>query len=503
MLRSCDLQVCPSAIIEAQKVLLLQEFIQNPENLRFALGSILAKQLDEKERFNFCFDLFFLGENRFLKTEHPSEDSSLEVNFKDNNLQTTSNAIDSGFGGSIGVSGEGSSGSGTTQSLAPSSVRQEFLRWVSERNRYYANQILNDPNQAGQSIAQNFREEYSDPKTIGKRMRALETDLKRALRMVEDGAPIVSMNDKRIYDLISSSIERAIRDAKIYIVRSETFDKEEMLYAFFWTDEERENVLDQEFREIRVHIDEIKHELTRLGRKLASKERIRRRNEKRGKIDFRRTIRWNLSTGGIPIDLKYRKRRVEDPELLLLNDVSGSTEWISEWFFVVAYAAQKAFHRIRLFEFDSRAVEVTEALKETNLAKALKDRSHPWKNVITDGHSNYHSSFREFLAIAESSITKKTTILILGDCRDWLGMWRVDPRNELGRGIPYSAEVMARIVKKAKSVIIMNPEPPRAWNVGDSVVEHYISAGAKVFHVNNLRKLSQLVFFPKGKLASS
>ncbi len=400
----------------------------------------------------------------------------------------------------MGMMGSGISGQGMGQSLSATSVGQNFLRWVSERNISYAQQILTSSNQAGQLIAQKLREEYTDPKTVGKRMRALDMDLKRALRMVDDSIPVESMTDKGIIELIRSNIERAIRDAKIDIVRLETYDKEEMLYAFFWTEEEREDILDQKFREIRAHIDEVKLHLIRLGRKLASRERRRRRIEKKGKIDFRRTIRGNITVGGTPIKLVYRKRRIEDPELLLLNDVSGSTEWVSEWFFVVAYAAHKAFRKIRFFEFDSTTVEVTEALTEVNISKALKKRTLPWRNVITSGHSNYQTSFRDFLALVDNQLSKKTTILILGDCRDYQGMWHQDPSKLWSRGIPYSAEIMAKIIRKVKSVIILNPEPPRAWNIGDSVVEYYEAAGAKTFHVDNLRKLSQIVFFPKGKL---
>ncbi|MFX1250634.1 MAG: VWA domain-containing protein [Promethearchaeota archaeon] len=496
--------------MDAQKVLQHHEFLQNAETLRYALSSILAKQPEDKEAFNFCFDLFFLGETRkrsFLDEKSQIDELQTQINASDtfNDETPTSDAMGAGsFEGAIGSGMSGSTMPQQTTSpeaLPHSLVAQEFLRWISDQNMSLAMQLIENPNQIGQIIAQNLRRKSMDPKVIGKRLRELEADLNRALVMVQQNELTGSRPNKELIEALRSNIEQAIKQAKLQIVRLETSNKEEMLSAFFWTDEERANVLDQSFRKIRSHIDEVSLQLTRLGRKLASKERRRRRLEKKGRIDFRRTIRANLATGGTPVKLMYRKRRIEDPEIFLLNDVSGSTEWISEWFFVVAYAAQKAFQRIKVFEFDSTTVEVTDALKETDLAKALIKRSLPWKNAFSTGHSNYQSSLKDFLTLTENDLTKKTTIILLGDCRDWQGMWRTTSKY-LWPGVPYvpySADIMASIVKKTKSVIILNPEPPRAWNTGDSVVAYYQAVGAKVFWIDNLRKLTQFVFFPKTK----
>ncbi|MHA1167286.1 MAG: hypothetical protein ACTSP4_05320 [Candidatus Hodarchaeales archaeon] len=43
-------------------------------------------------------------------------------------------------------------------------------------------------------------------------------------------------------------------------------------------------------------------------------------------------------------------------------------------------------------------------------------------------------------------------------------------------------------------MIILNPEPERAWDTGDSVVHHYRDTGAEVHHVDTIRDLAELVY---------
>lgn len=237
-------------------------------------------------------------------------------------------------------------------------------------------------------------------------------------------------------------------------------------------------------------VTNIKEQLIEIGRILASREKRRRKRAKFGKLDFRRTFRKNITNAGTPLDLVNKRRRIQDPEIVILNDVSGSTRWAADWFFVIAYAAQEVFKKIRIFEFDNTMVEVTDALNRKTIDRALEEREKCWKSTLRKRriHSDYQSSLEDFVTLMKyRPLTRRTTVLILGDCRDFEGMWF--------RARPVSAELIEKkIALPAKRVIILNPEDKTLWNTGDSVVDHYRNAGAEIFHVASLNDLIRFVF---------
>ena len=61
-----------------------------------------------------------------------------------------------------------------------------------------------------------------------------------------------------------------------------------------------------------------------IGGTLAVRLSARRRLGRAGRLDFRRTVRASLATGGMPLVTHHRPRAVHKPELVVLCDVSGS-----------------------------------------------------------------------------------------------------------------------------------------------------------------------------------
>ncbi len=222
----------------------------------------------------------------------------------------------------------------------------------------------------------------------------------------------------------------------------------------------------------------------RLGKKIANKRSRRKVQTHSHKIDMRRTIRTNLKYGGVPIELVKAKPRPHKNEHLFLNDISGSCEWISSWFFMLMFSAQTAFKRSRMFEFDNRVIETTNALKEEYLIDSfVKVKDLRVKNMMVHGTSDMYSAFKQFQEMA--NINNKSYIIILSDCRDWAG-----PKVH---GVPASVELVEEMVRDSKKLIILNPEDRNKWDVVDSCVSLYEEAGAKVFEVNTLNQLAQFV----------
>ncbi|WP_298524828.1 VWA domain-containing protein [uncultured Methanobrevibacter sp.] len=222
----------------------------------------------------------------------------------------------------------------------------------------------------------------------------------------------------------------------------------------------------------------------RLGKKIANKRSRRKVQSHSHKIDMRKTIRTNLKYGGVPVELVKAKPRPHKNEHLFLNDISGSCEWISSWFFMLMFSAQTAFKRSRMFEFDNRVIETTKALKEEYLIDSfIKVKDLRVKNMMVHGTSDMYSAFKQFQEMA--NISNKSYIIILSDCRDWAG-----PKV---KGVPASVELIEEMARDSKKLIILNPEDRNKWDVVDSCVSLYEEAGAKVFEVNTLNQLAQFV----------
>ncbi len=222
----------------------------------------------------------------------------------------------------------------------------------------------------------------------------------------------------------------------------------------------------------------------RLGKKIANKRSRRKIKSSSHRIDMRKTIRTNLKYGGVPIELVKAKPRPHKNEHLFLNDISGSCEWISSWFFMLMFSAQTAFKKSRTFEFDNKVIETTEALKEEYLIDSfVKVKDLRVKNMMVHGTSDMYSAFSKFQEMA--NINNKSYVIILSDCRDWAG-----PKVN---GKPASVELVGEMVRDAKKVIILNPEDRNKWDVVDSCVSLYKEAGAQVFEVNTLNQLARFV----------
>lgn len=222
----------------------------------------------------------------------------------------------------------------------------------------------------------------------------------------------------------------------------------------------------------------------KLGRKIATRRVQRYKQAKTRRPDIRRTIRKNLKHGGSLLELVKSKPKIKKQNHFFLSDVSVSCDWISIWFFCMIYAAKNSFNRARTFEFDNKTAEISSALDELNIVDAfIKVLDIRKKNHMIQGKSNMYTAFESFMS--QANINHKSYVLILSDCRDWAG-----PKYERE---PLSADFISTMSRKAKRVLILNPEPKIKWNVADSCVSYYEDEGAESFEVSNLEQLADLI----------
>src|SRR5690606_39163438 len=73
--------------------------------------------------------------------------------------------------------------------------------------------------------------------------------------------------------------------------------------------EKKPDLLDIPFHRLRQHdIDNIRDEIRRLAAKLRSRASLRQRKKRTGQFDPRKTIRQNMKYGGVPVEMKFRKK---------------------------------------------------------------------------------------------------------------------------------------------------------------------------------------------------
>jgi len=217
-----------------------------------------------------------------------------------------------------------------------------------------------------------------------------------------------------------------------------------------------------------------------LSRKLAAKLVRRRRHGHRGHLDFRATIRRSLSTGGAPIDPRFRHPRPSKPEIVVLADISGSVASFARFTLHLVYAISSQFTRVRSFAFVDGIDEVTRLFEECDdpaesVARISTEADVSW----IDGHSDYGHMLVVFSERWRRSITSRTSLLILGDARNNYHATH--------------AEVLADLKRRARHVYWLNPEPREYWDSGDSAISAYAPYCDAVVECRNLRQLEQFV----------
>jgi hypothetical protein len=216
-----------------------------------------------------------------------------------------------------------------------------------------------------------------------------------------------------------------------------------------------------------------------LTRKLAARL-ARRRKKRTGRLDFRRTMRRSLATGGVPVDPQFRHPRPHRPEVWLLCDISGSMATFSRFTLQFTHAMSTNFSKLRSFAFVDTIDEVTDFFGPgVDFGSAVSRITSEAEVVWLDGHSDYGNSLETFYNRYGRQLTPRTTVIISGDARN---NYR-PPRDA----------VLGDVAKLARAVIWLNPEPHAYWDTGDSTMSHYARHCTSVHEVRTLRQLERFV----------
>jgi uncharacterized protein with von Willebrand factor type A (vWA) domain len=196
-------------------------------------------------------------------------------------------------------------------------------------------------------------------------------------------------------------------------------------------------------------VEEARALVRELGTRLAGRLRRRSRAARRGRLDFRRTIRAALSTGGVPARPRWRARRPGPPDLVALCDLSGSVAAASELLLGLLAPAAEHFRRVHLFAYVDRLCPVS--IEAGHVA--------PGAPLDLHARSDFGRVLQDLLTHEASRLTRSTLLLVLGDARNN----RRGPRLDLLR----------RVHERVSRIVWLVPEPEARWNAGDSVLGLY------------------------------
>ncbi len=164
-----------------------------------------------------------------------------------------------------------------------------------------------------------------------------------------------------------------------------------------------------------------------------------------GKLDFRRTIRKGLETGGSFYRLKYKKKRGRRKNLLLLCDVSGSMMQFSEFALRFIQSLNQASESSRVFLFSENMFEA-DAFSLQNMDLF---RDYVKKCGVYGKGTDLGLALRQLCAMQPAALNSATTLIILSDTKT----------------VDHAGAVEALLVAKrmAGRVLWMNPIPQGHW----------------------------------------
>jgi uncharacterized protein with von Willebrand factor type A (vWA) domain len=229
----------------------------------------------------------------------------------------------------------------------------------------------------------------------------------------------------------------------------------------------------------RADLVALRREIQPLARRLASRLAIDHRHGKRGQLDFRRTIRASLSTGGVPVTTHYRPRRPLKAELVVLCDVSESVTSFAHFTLLLVYALREQFTKVRAFAFVDELDEVTRFfVPGGDVVDAVTRLANEADVTWLLGRTDYGRAFELFAQRFPDAVGPRTSLLILGDARSNYG--------EL------ALPVLEELAGRAKHAYWLNPERRSMWDTGDSRATEF-GAIVPMVECRNLAQLGEFV----------
>ena len=198
-----------------------------------------------------------------------------------------------------------------------------------------------------------------------------------------------------------------------------------------------------------------------------------------GRVDSGRTMRRNMRFDGVPFAPVTVRRGEDRPRIVVLADVSLSVRTTSRFTLNLVHGLQDLFTQVRSFVFVADVAETTELFREHPSERALGmifGRGR-FDGVDVAANSDYGTVFGDFLAEHSSALTRRTTLLVLGDGRNNAR----DP----------NLAAFEEITRRARETVWLTPEPRYSWGLGSCDLPAYAEFCDRVRVVADLSGLER------------
>jgi uncharacterized protein with von Willebrand factor type A (vWA) domain len=248
----------------------------------------------------------------------------------------------------------------------------------------------------------------------------------------------------------------------------------------------------------------IAREVPRLIEQLRLRRGRRQRRARRGTLWPRRAWRENLSRGGVPFVLPYRRPKPRRTRIVLLVDVSWSVARSAGLFLWMASEFLRFGRNARVLLFVDRPVDATDALRRWTGRSAPAGRGgeagrgsrrpgpgdgiRPGTESFAEllqsvpdldpgGRSDYGRALHALRSGKLLPGGRDTVLLVLGDARTN----RFDP-------LPWALE---EIAARTRAILWLVPEHRGRWGTGDSALGRYLPFIDTVVEARNLAGLAR------------
>jgi uncharacterized protein with von Willebrand factor type A (vWA) domain len=216
--------------------------------------------------------------------------------------------------------------------------------------------------------------------------------------------------------------------------------------------------------------------LRRLARAMPGAPTHRRAVSGRGRVDPARTMRANMRFDGVPFRPVTVSRKEDKPRLVILADVSLSVRRTARFTLHLVHGLQRLFTQVRTFVFVADVAEVTDLFDQHPAERAL-DLVFNGTVLDVDTNSDYGASLGRFREEYGGAVTRRTTVVVLGDGR--------------GNGSDPNLEAFEEIARRCRRLIWLTPEPRYAWRLGGCDLPRYAASCDRVEVVRDLDGLDR------------
>ena len=201
-------------------------------------------------------------------------------------------------------------------------------------------------------------------------------------------------------------------------------------------------------------------------------------------LDIPATCKRACVSGGVPMDLRYRKPMRSRTRLVMILDISGSCRAASEMMLTFMHEMKEVFPGgCRTYAFAGHLHDVTDIFRESLGPQESIAAIHgavPTRGVYSD----YGLMLSDFYGTEMPRLTKDSMVFFMGDARN--------NRNESGE------RYIREITRRAKRSFWIETEPREKWDTGDSILSTYARYMDRVAEVLDTGQLLEFITSVKG-----